>query len=135
MSIELHCLDLINRYCVTADHNDVEGFLAVFTEDAVWTQPSGTVVRGHEALRSFFVNRPRGSVVRHISSNAVVDAVDGDNARGISYATVFRFAGDGIPPGPAEALDAMIEYHDDYVRTSSGWKIKARRGTTVFRRT
>ena len=69
-----------------------------------------------------------------MSTNALIDVIDSDNARGISYTTVFRHAGSGTVPGAVEALQSLIEYRDEYRRTAEGWRIRSRRGATVFRR-
>ena len=132
--IEQACQRLIAAYCLAADHNDCEGFLAVFSKDALWVRPSGNAIEGHAALQVFFLARPQNSTVRHVSTNASIDVIDADNARGVSYTTVYRHAGDGTPPGAAEALQSLIEYRDEYCRTTVGWRIRSRRGASVFRR-
>ena len=112
--IEQACQRLIAAYCLAADHNDCEGFLAVFSKDALWVRPSGNAIEGRAALQVFFLARPQNSTVRHVSTNASIDVIDADNARGVSYATVYRHAGDGTPLGAAEALQSLIEYRDEY---------------------
>ncbi|MEJ6846329.1 nuclear transport factor 2 family protein [Sinorhizobium fredii] len=133
--IEQACRRLVTAYCLAADHNDCDGFLGVFSKDARWVRPTGGTIEGHTALRAFFLSRPQHATVRHVVTNDFIEVIDPDNARGISYATVYRHSGDGALPGPAEALQSLIEYRDEYCRTPDGWRICSRHGTTVLRRT
>ncbi|MCY1354031.1 SnoaL-like domain protein [compost metagenome] len=133
--IEQACRRLITAYCLAADHNDCDGFLAAFSQNARWVRPTGGAIEGHAALRAFFLSRPPNATVRHVATNELIEVNDADNARGISYATVYRHSGDGGIPGPAEALQSLIEYRDEYCRTPDGWRIRSRHGTTVLRRT
>lgn len=132
-AIEQDCLKLIAAYAIAADQHDTERFVGIFTEDAQWIRPKATVI-GHDALRAFMLQRPRSVLSRHVSTNALVDVTGPDTARGISYATVYRQ--DDHPGGeaPLTGPESIVEYHDEFVRTPAGWRIKVRRSVSVFRR-
>ena len=132
-AIEQDCLKLIATYAIAADHHDAEAFVGIFTEDGAWIRPKASL-QGHAALRAFMAQRPRDVVSRHISTNALVEVTGPETARGVSYATVYRHDGAVSGEAPLTGADAIVEYHDDFVRTPAGWRIKARRSQSIFRR-
>jgi uncharacterized protein (TIGR02246 family) len=131
---EQDCLKLIATYALAADHHDAERFVGIFAADGAWIRPTGAVVQGHDALRAFMLQRPRSVLSRHVSTNAVVDVLGPDAARGISYATVFKQDGHEGGPAPIGLPDSLVEYHDDFIRTPAGWRIARRRAQQIFRR-
>ena len=132
-AIEQDCLKLIATYAVAADRHDEDRFVGIFTEDGAWIRPKASL-QGHEALRAFMRQRPRAPVVRHVSTNALVDVTGPDTARGISYATVYRHDGDAAGEAPLAGPESIVEYHDEFVRTPAGWRIRSRRSISIFRR-
>jgi len=131
---EQDCHRLITAYAIAADTHDLDLFIGVFAPNARWVRPNGTAIEGHEALRAFFVERPRSVLSRHVASNALVDVLGPDEARGISYATVYKQDGHMGGEAPLTGAQSIVEYHDSFVRTPAGWKITLRRSVSVLRR-
>jgi 3-phenylpropionate/cinnamic acid dioxygenase small subunit len=50
---------LLARYCLTLDHDDVDGWVALFTPDATY-QVYGRSFDGHEGLRRMMTGAPGG---------------------------------------------------------------------------
>lgn len=132
--IEQDCLKLIALYALAADHHDAERFVGIFAPDGEWVRPNGTALRGHDALRAFMHQRPRSILARHISTNAVVDVLGPEAARGTSYATVFKQDNHESGTAPMSLPDVIVEYHDEFVPTPDGWRIARRRTQQIFKR-
>ena len=131
---EIACKRAITAYCVAADSHDLAGFLNVFTADAVWERPGKVELRGHQEIASFFRDRPKDVTTCHVSSNALVEVMDGSTARGTSLATVYRRQGNASPEHDAISPTSIIEYLDEFRRETDGeWRIASRKTRTIFR--
>lgn len=114
--------DLPVRYCDCVWRDDLDGLVALFTEDGVFTAITSAgerVVRGRAALAEFF------SVATNIEPrpyihNHVVELAGADRATGRCYLDL-RSARAGVPWMGAGY------YEDDYVRLDGAWKFAARR--------
>jgi hypothetical protein len=134
LAAEQACMKLMVGYCVYADHGQADEFASIFAPDGAWVQGTGGEIRGRDALRAYIVNRPGGTLTRHVITNMLVDVVDDKAAKGIAYATVFRDREyDGSGSAPMRPPGSVIEYHDEFTRTAEGWKIKRRRTVPIFR--
>jgi uncharacterized protein (TIGR02246 family) len=121
---ELAVRNVIARLAQYADGPDVDAYVELFAPDAVWDIP-GAPRHGHAEIRAGSEERRAagqmgpGSNTRHAVTTVAV-TVDGDTAVGDSY---WQFWAD-TSTAPRVAL--MGTYHDDFVRTPSGWKLKRR---------
>lgn len=122
------CINLVTDYAIYRDRFDAEGFSSLFTEDASLTVGGQTWV-GRANIRERIVGINNGSSIRHLMSTIRITPVDADNATGISYATIYS-----APAGSStvEGFTLIGEYHDTFVRTSEGWKIRKRELHTAF---
>ena len=116
--------DLPARYCHYVWTNDVEGMLALFTEDGLLSTASDADVgvreiRGAAALREFYIGLDRMKPRPYIH-NHVVELLAEDRARGTCYVEL-RLATRKMGP-----LGAGY-YDDDYVKEDGRWKFAARR--------
>jgi len=132
--IENACLRLLTKYTVATDSNDCAMWLDVFADDAVWEAPN-LKLAGREALEKFFLGRSNGktSLVRHFSANALVQVLDANTATAISTMLVFRqldYPGSG--PGNLRNPTGIVQNDDQFVRGTSGWKIRRRVTTVAF---
>lgn len=128
MLIEHECRKLSDLYCKHLDHRSPEEFANLYAEDAVYkpaVQPDPIVSR--EKILAWFHTYPATRMVRHLSTNQVVEVIDENNAKGTSYAITFR------EPDPQEGKissqstpRAVVEYVDTYKRTDDGWKFASR---------
>ena len=106
--------DLIARYCLTLDLDDVEGWVALFTPDATY-QVYGRSFDGHDGLRKMLSGAPGGL---HLGGPPVIEMVDHDSAR-TTRNLLFIERGDGV--------SRSAVYNDELHRTGEGWRIAATR--------
>ena len=133
-AIERACTALCIAYARAIDFRDQDGFVALFTEDAVLDV--GQALQGRAAIRESIDRRPDELRSRHVITNVFVEVLSADEARGISYLTLYRYQGEeslryGAVPltGPA----AVGHYEDRYVRTGAAWLFRSRRLHLAFR--
>jgi uncharacterized protein (TIGR02246 family) len=101
--------NLLARYCLYLDLDDLDGFVGLFTPDAVY-QVYGRDFTGRDGIRTMLSGAPGGL---HLGGPPVVE-LDGDRARTTrNLLFVDRASG--------EARNAV--YDDDLVRTPDGWRI------------
>ena len=90
-------------------------------------------------IRQFLDARPAGRVTRHLCSNIRVDMTGPDTATGGCSALMYHAAVETAVSAASVAQlplpvspPVVVDYIDDYVLTSGGWKFKYRRTTVVF---
>ena len=105
---------LMARYCLTLDLDDVEGWVALFTDDATY-EVYGRSFDGHEGLRKMLSGAPGGL---HLGGPPVIEMVDPDHAR-TTRNLLFIERGDGA--------SRSAVYNDDLRCTADGWRIAATR--------
>ncbi len=80
--------DLFVRYATALDNGDVDTIVGCFTEDGSLESPAVGVYSGRAGIREFSNRfaafRARGSQLRHVLSNLVVN-VNGDQAHATAY--------------------------------------------------
>ena len=71
--------DLVIRFTEAFNQNDLEGVLALMTEDAVYEEFTGTINHGRDAIRAAFVPQFRGDFgkIRFETEDLFVDAQTG----------------------------------------------------------
>jgi hypothetical protein len=118
---------LASDYCWCADHRNVEGIVALFTEDACFdARPMGlSLIQGHVALRDFFGTLlPMHEYSHHLCGNFRID-IQQDTACGTCH---YLMLGAIREEG---AISAAGYFDDTYVRTPDGWRIASRRGAPL----
>lgn len=105
---------LLARYCITLDLDDVDGWVALFTPDASY-EVYGRSWDGHDGLRKMMSVAPGGL---HLGGPPVIEMVDGDHAK-TTQNLLFVERESGI--------QRKSVYDDDLVRTPEGWRIARRR--------
>ncbi len=131
--IEQACTRLSIAYARAIDFRDYDAFLELFTEDAVLDV--GRPLHGREAIRESLQRRPDELRSRHVVSNVFVDVLGPDDARGISYLTLYRHHGAASlrrEPAPLTGPAAVGHYQDRFVRSADGWLFKSRRLHLAF---
>ncbi len=122
---ELAVRNVVARLAQYADGPDVDAYVDLFTEDAVWDMP-GAPRQGHAEIRSGSLERRAagqigpGSNTRHVVSTVAV-TVDGDAAIAES---VWQFY---VDTASAPRLQLMGTYRDELVRVGAEWKLARRR--------
>lgn len=116
--------NLLARIVYEGDEGDLDMYLTLFDEDAVWSMP-GVEHRGIAAVRQGVEQRRAdgltgpGSGKRHVLTTIEV-GVDGDDATARS--TWLLVGGEGLQP----ALLRYGTYHDRLRRTDRGWVLAER---------
>lgn len=122
------CINLVTDYAFHRDRYDAESFANLFTEDASLTVGNQTW-DGRDNIRERIEGLNSSTTIRHLMSTIRIVPVDGLNATGVSYATIYT-ASEGS--STAEGFAIIGEYHDEFVLTEAGWKIKNRVLHPVF---
>jgi uncharacterized protein (TIGR02246 family) len=128
--------DVMARYVWAVDSLDPEGYLAVFTEDAI-IDSNGSISKGHEEIRKIVTsliqrrddNRAKGlptSNLYHVISNVRITFPKSGEALHQSYWQTVRRDTDG-----KRTAAAMGRSEDRLVRRNGKWLIQSRK-LTVF---
>jgi uncharacterized protein (TIGR02246 family) len=128
--------DVMARYVWAVDSLDPEGYVAVFTEDAI-IDSNGSISKGHEEIRKIVTsliqrrddNRAKGlptSNLYHVISNVRIAFPKPDEAIHQSYWQTVRRDKDG-----KMTAAAMGRSEDRLVKRNGKWLIQSRK-LTVF---
>jgi len=105
--------DLLARYCLALDRDDLDGWVALFTDDARY-HVFGRAFEGRAGLRAMMAGAPRGL---HLGGMATI-GVDGDTASVVQNA-LFVDA--------ASHESRLVIYTDELVCSEHGWRFRSRR--------
>lgn len=124
---------LVNDYAIYRDRHDAKGYSSLFAEDGCLTV-RGNKLCGREALFERLANADASSVSMHIMTTSQVTVIDHHNAQGVHYAAVYTGTRTENKEGaiPVSGFSVLGQYHDRYVKTADGWKIKERVMQPVF---
>jgi ketosteroid isomerase-like protein len=122
---EREILRLAARYCHSADDRDVETFMSLWSDDAVWDVGAHRFTGVTEIEQA--IRRQAASVetALHALSNSVIDVESHDDAFGrhdVITVTVLR---DG------RRMLLTGTYRDRYAREVDGWRISERRASVT----
>ena len=125
---------LVARYALAVDTGDFEALRAVFVADAE-LDTGRSVRRGVDEIVTAMEGLRRYEATHHLVGQHVLDTdtdTDTDRASGVAYCTAHHLA-----PNDTGRTDMVmyIRYHDEYRRTSGGWRIATRRLDVVGTRT
>lgn len=133
--IEHACERLVYEYCHVIDHGEAARVAELFAADGVWRSPD-VAREGRPAIAAAFQTRQdnTGRISRHVCSTVLIDVVDADTARGLTYVTLYRHDGPaGRRAAPLDGLPEIVgEYRDTFVRTPEGWRFYTRDVVTSF---
>ena len=105
--------NLLARYCLSLDHDDVETWVSLFTEDGSF-EVYGRSFEGHHGLRKMMGAAPKGL---HLGGPPLVEMHDDDSAE-TEQNLLFIDRKSGV--------SRSAVYRDAVVRTEKGWKIRRR---------
>jgi hypothetical protein len=105
--------NLLARYCLTLDVDDVEGWVDLFTPDATY-EVYGRSWEGHKGLRKMMQVAPGGL---HLGGPPVIDIIGPDEALTMQN-LLFVEAKTGTM--------RRSVYNDELRRTENGWRIAKR---------
>jgi hypothetical protein len=105
--------NLLAHYCLSLDHDDVDTWVSLFTEDGQF-DVYGRSFDGREGLRKMMAAAPKGL---HLGGPPLIRMHDADRAQTEqNLLFIDRQSGDS----------RSAVYRDDVVRTKAGWKIRKR---------
>jgi uncharacterized protein (TIGR02246 family) len=115
----LTILQLVARADTCATERDADGYVALFTDDAVMDGDKGTV-QGRRALREtvarVWAGEPAGTL--HLTLNAVID----ESGQEPAVDSVMLM----VAVGPSPAVLGSARVRQTVQRTPGGWRISAR---------
>jgi len=116
-------------YCL--DRDDLDGFLALFIETALYTNGPRRS-EGRDAIAEFFRSRTAGGArtSRHVFSGLRIDFDNEARARGTSVWV--SFAANGAPPIHMATPFLVADMDDVYEFEDGRWKFAERHITPVF---
>ena len=136
MGADAEIRTVLARIAQLADTGDLEEYLTLFTEDAVWGMPDNPAVgmtanekKGHAEIlagaqerRASGLQGP-GTESRHVLTTIAIDVESEDRATARSY--FMFFASTSTTP----TLRTMGQYDDVLVKGERGWQLARRRIT------
>lgn len=128
------CESLSIAYARAIDFRDYDAFAELFAEDGVLD--TGRPLNGKDAIAKSIKQRSDELRSRHVLTNIFIDVIDDDNARGISYLTLYRHVGKAsleAGPAPFGGPAAVGHYEDRFVRTDQGWRFARRKLQFAFK--
>jgi ketosteroid isomerase-like protein len=111
--------EMIARWSQTDADKDIDGFVALFTENGVYRGRRGAS-KGHDAIRKNITDRvtlnPPDRLTLHLFGEGIIN-VDGDMA-----SAVFPYVGYGRIGGSRWEIMTIGRYHCELARTPDGWR-------------
>jgi len=132
--IEQECRNLITALVHHYDHGRAEEAAALFTANGLWVK-TGIPYRGRAEIIASFAAQPKTLLLRHFTSNTLIDVKDEQNASAVTYYLAFvadRGDADGDGEMPIELPRSLGEWTDTFVLTSDGWRFSRREGRRIF---
>ena len=116
---------LAERYSLAVDGKDLDGVVAMFTEDVDFGQ-FGT---GREGARNRYdTDLRKYHCTMHFVGNHVIDFDDDDHAHGVVYCRAYHHV-----PEPDHWFDIAVAYWDTYERVGDEWLFRQRQPRVWFR--
>lgn len=135
-AIEHACRGLVVDSVHMVDTQNYEGLAALFNEDATFTRPTGEQVKGRDGILKAYQARPKGRVTRHLCGNIRIKVDSSERAHGTAYIVLYTANAEEVPDGhfgiKADPRQLIGEFDDEFVRTSAGWRLAARRAKFVL---
>ena len=128
------CRSLSVAYARALDFRDYDALANLFTDDGILD--TVRQAEGREAIRASLGERSDEIRTRHVITNMVVEVMDDDVARGLSYLCLYRHQGSEslLPEAVGFAAPAAVgHYEDGFRRTDAGWRFTLRKLHLAFR--
>jgi hypothetical protein len=123
---------LNDDFCHELDRGSAEGFVALFTAEALYTH-GPRVLHGIEQIREFYVGRTREGprTSRHMTSGLRIEFTGPAFARGLSVC--MTFSAPGLPPIQSTVPVIVADFEDVYAFDGSRWRFAERHIRPQFR--
>jgi 3-phenylpropionate/cinnamic acid dioxygenase small subunit len=122
---QVQCSRLCADFAHFVDSRDYEKLAALFVDSGIFER-RGEVLQGREAILRAMRARPENVVTRHICTNIRIDLQIDGTANGTCILLLF------VGQPNEKPSTTIAEYHDTYVATAEGWRIKKRVANIVF---
>jgi SnoaL-like domain len=123
---------LITEISWRIDHGRAATVHELFVDDGEMSLGPKQVLQGRDAIREWGLQIERAAWrIRHVSTNMRFVSEGDGVASGISLVTAYM--AEGEEPGTTLPW-AVGEDHDQFVRTSEGWRLRSRRWEPLFMR-
>jgi hypothetical protein len=122
---------LNDQFCHELDRGTPEGFAALFTEDALYSN-GPRISRGRLEILAFAVGRRSGGprTSRHFASGLRVTLQGADRATGVSCCVAYSAAAE--PPVASTAPSLIADFLDLYEKQNGVWLFAQRRIVPIF---
>ena len=134
VAAELEIRNVLALLAQLADRGDIDGYVALLTDDVVWAMPENPaiglaaserrgrdeIVAGQRERIAAGLQGPGSDTMHVLSTISVEVGRDGDTAVARSY---FQYWGTTTTE---PAVKNLGRYHDELRRTSDGWKLARR---------
>ena len=125
------CRELSLRFGRLQDERRYCDLPKLMTEDGTYTRLDEelTILDFIDWVETMPPNKTR-HFVTDIDFSEVLEA----SAKGVSYYTLYLYGGETNSPYPLDGPFVVGEYHEKFVKTDEGWKIKSREAQIIFRK-
>lgn len=133
MSAYPELLQLTNRFYFYLDEFRYQDLAAMMREDGVWHR-QGKALKGRAQVLAALEERPRTQRIRHVITNAFLDAESADAASLVAYLTAYKYD-DGKPIKGAPTIDGpfrLLLVNKKFTRNAGKWMIAESAGTPEF---
>jgi uncharacterized protein (TIGR02246 family) len=132
LSDRLAIQQLNDDFCHELDRGDVDGFVGLFTPDALYTN-GPRVLRGAEQIREFYLSRTRDGprTSRHFVTGLRIRFLGEQSARGLSVC--LTFSAPGVPPIESTVPAIVADFDDLYALSDGKWQFAERHIRPMFK--
>ena len=125
------CRELSLRFGRLQDEHRYNDLPKLMTEDGTYTRLGEklTILDFIEWVGTMPPNK-----TRHFVTDIDFSEVREASAKGVSYYTLYLYGGETNSPYPLDGPFVVGEYHEKFVKTDEGWKIKSREAQIIFRK-
>ena len=130
--IEAECVALSNAFAYHLDHKEYQALVALFVPDGTFVR-TGVRLEGRAKILAAMRERPAEQFTRHITTNFHFTEVSADSARAVFYNQSYYAFLPGDPPHtyvPERMM--LLDFVDQYERTSEGWRFRERDARAVL---
>ena len=124
IEIERACERIVYAYSRALDLGNMSAAADFFAEKGSFARPMAPekVIEGREAIRAALMTRPKTLLTKHLATNVMIDVVNRDEARGLSYLTMISTTPPSDTPAPYVSAGPIYfgEIKDRFVREDSG---------------
>lgn len=125
MKANMECTQVVQAFAYFVDNRFFSDAVTLFAEDGIFVRP-GHESKGRAEIAEIWKDRPAHMRTRHVCCPTYFTEIGSDTAAGVTMMTLYHVdhQEEGLPPFDRPA--ALVEFHDRFVLTESGWKIQHR---------